>query len=227
MRPGQVERRTHDYKRHGITSLFAALDIATGKVIGKCYRRHRAIEFKKFLQLVDTEVPDELDVHLVVDNYATHKTPAIKRWLQSHPRFVLHFTPTKGSWLNQVERWFGLLSQRQIKRGTHRSVRQLEKAIRDYIDINNAEPKPFVWVKTGDEILASIVGVSLRESFFHDNSASNLIDAVDFYLEDEGDEFEASSSALRLFDFLKKPNNLTSRRGRFPDRKRLQYFFDA
>ena len=156
MRPGQAERRTPDYMRHGTTTLFAALDVASGKVVGRCFERHRAQEFKKFLQLVDEGVPADLDVHLVVDNYATHKTPAIQRWLASHPRFHLHFTPTKGSWLNQVERWFGLLSQRKIKRGSHRSTQALEKAIREYIEANNADPKPFVWVKSADEILASI-----------------------------------------------------------------------
>lgn len=156
MRPGQAERRTADYMRHGTTTLFAALDVASGEVIGRCFRRHRAKEFKKFLQTVDESVPAELEVHLVVDNYATHKTPAIQNWFASHPRFQLHFTPTKGSWLNQVERWFGLLSQRKIKRGSHRSTRALEQAIREYIETNNADPKPFVWVKSADEILASI-----------------------------------------------------------------------
>lgn len=156
MRPGQAERRTYDYERHGTTSLFAALDVATGEVIGQTFRRHRATEFKKFLDLIESSVPADLDVHLVLDNYATHKTPAIKRWLAKRPRFHLHFTPTKGSWLNQVERWFGLLSERKIKRGSHRSTVALEKAIREYIDANNADPKPFVWVKSADEILASI-----------------------------------------------------------------------
>jgi len=156
MQPGQVERRTHDYVRHGISSLFAALDIASGKVIGKCFRRHRAKEFLRFLKQIDSEVPRALELHLVLDNYATHKTPEIRHWLSRHPRFHLHFTPTKGSWLNQVERWFGLLTQRQLKRGVHRSVRQLETAIRHYIDVSNADPKPFVWVKTADEILASV-----------------------------------------------------------------------
>jgi transposase len=162
MRPGQAERRTHDYTRHGTSSLFAALDIATGKVLGRCFRRHRAREFKKFLADIDAAVPQSLDVHLVLDNYATHKTPSIQRWLVRHPRFVLHFTPTKGSWLNQVERWFGVLTQRQIKRGVHRSVLQLEKAIRDYIVISNEDPKPFVWVKTADEILAAIARFAAR-----------------------------------------------------------------
>ena len=156
MRPGQAERRTHDYERHGTTSLFAALDVATGQVIAKCYQRHRSVEFRKFLDLVDAEVPKDLDVHLVMDNYGTHKTPMIKRWLARRPRFHVHFTPTKGSWLNQVERWFGLISERQIKRGVHRSTKQLEAAIYAYIKANNADPKPFVWVKSADEILASI-----------------------------------------------------------------------
>ena len=156
MRPGQLERRSHDYTRHGTSSLFAALDIATGKVIGRCFRRHRAKEFKKFLADIDAAVPQSLDVHVILDNYATHKTPSIQRWLLRHPRFVLHFTPTKGSWLNQVERWFGLLTQRQLQRGVHRSVRQLEKAIREYIAVENEEATPFVWVKTADEILARI-----------------------------------------------------------------------
>ena len=142
--------------RSRFIEVFAALDVASGKVIGKCYRRHRAREFLKFLKQIDDEVPEDLELHLVLDNYATHKTPTVLRWLARHPRFHLHFTPTKGSWLNQVERWFGLLTQRQLKRGVHRSVHQLEKAIRNYIDVANADPKPFVWVKTADEILASI-----------------------------------------------------------------------
>lgn len=156
MRPGQAERRTYDYVRNGTTSLFAALDVATGKVIGRCFRRHRAKEFLKFLKQIDSEVPKELDLHLVLDNYATHKTPTIRRWLRRNPRFHLHFTPTKGSWLNQVERWFGLLSQRQLKRGVHRYVRELEKAVLNYIEVANDEAKPFVWVKSADQILAAI-----------------------------------------------------------------------
>jgi len=162
MRPGQAERRTSDYTRYGTSSLFAALDIATGTVLGRCFRRHRAKEFRKFLADIDREVPEGLDVHLVLDNYATHKTPSIQRWLLRHPRFKLHFTPTKGSWLNQVERWFGLLTQRRLKRGVHRSVLQLEKSIREYIAIANEDPKPFVWVKTADEILARIARFAVR-----------------------------------------------------------------
>ena len=156
MLPGVPERRTHDYKRHGTTSLFAALDTASGRVIGQLHRRHRAIEFRKFLERIDAEVPADLDVHLILDNYGTHKTPAIKRWLLRHPRFHLHFTPTGSSWLNLVERWFGLLTDKRIRRGTHRSVRELEADIRDYIATHNEDPKPFVWVKTADEILASV-----------------------------------------------------------------------
>jgi transposase len=130
MRPGQMERRTHDYRRHGTTSLFAALEVATGKVIGEIHRRHRSIEFRKFLDTIDQNVPANLDVHLVMDNYSTHKSPTIRNWFAKRPRYHLHFTPTYGSWLNQVERWFALLTQRQIKRGSHRSVVELERAIK-------------------------------------------------------------------------------------------------
>jgi transposase len=154
--PGVPERRSHDYVRHGTTSLFAALDYATGKVIGSLHQRHRSIEFKKFLQRLDTEVPKELEVHLVLDNYQTHKTPTIKRWLLAHPRFHLHFVPTSSSWLNLVERWFGELTTKKIRRGAHRSVRELERDIKDWIDNWNDDPKPYVWVKTADEILKSI-----------------------------------------------------------------------
>jgi transposase len=164
MRPGQAERRTHDYRRHGTPSLFAALDVASGRVIGETHRRHRSIEFRKFLDRIDTEVPAHLDVHLVLDNYGTHKTPATQRWLLRHPRFHLHFTPTYSSWINQVERWFGGLTEKQIRRGTHRSTRALEDAIRLYVKLNNENPKPFVWLKTADEILASIARFCLRTS---------------------------------------------------------------
>lgn len=164
MRPGTPERRTHDYRRHGTTSLFAALDIATGKVIGETHRRHRSLEFRSFLDRIDTEVPADLDIHLVLDNYGTHKTPMIQRWLVRHPRFQLHFTPTYSSWINQVERWFGLLTEKQIRRGTHRSTRALEGAIRLYLATYNADPHPFVWIKTADEILASIARFCLRTS---------------------------------------------------------------
>jgi transposase len=156
MLPGTPERATHDYKRSGTSTLFAALEVATGKVIGSLHQRHRAIEFKKFLQTLDREVPAHLEVHLILDNYATHKTPAIQRWLTAHPRFVLHFTPTGASWLNLVERWFAELTNRKLKRGAHRSVRQLNADIRAWMDTWNQDPRPFVWTKTADEILTSI-----------------------------------------------------------------------
>jgi transposase len=162
--PGVPERRTHDYMRHGTTSLFAALDIATGKVIGQLHRRHRSQEFLKFLRTIDASVPTDLDVHLIMDNYGTHKTPAVQRWLVRHSRFHVHFTPTSASWLNQVERWFATLTQKQIRRGTHRSTQQLEKAIRMYLEIYNEDPKPFVWSKSADEILASIRRFCMRTS---------------------------------------------------------------
>ena len=162
LRPGQVERRTHDYERHGTTTLFAALDTLTGKVIGECRARHRAVEFRKFLDLIEDSVPDDLDVHVVLDNYATHKAPIIKAWLAKRPRYHLHFTPTHGSWLNQVERWFGLLTQRQIKRGAHRSVAALKAAIAEFLAAHNDDPKPFVWTKSADDILASIARFATR-----------------------------------------------------------------
>jgi transposase len=156
MLPGTPERATHDYKRAGTSSLYAALDMTTGKVIGRLHSRHRAIEFKQFLQTLDREVPAGLDVHLVLDNSSTHKTPAIQRWLAAHPRFVLHFTPTSASWLNLVERWFGELTNKLLRRGAHRSVRQLNADIRAWIDSWNQDPKPFVWTKTADQILDAI-----------------------------------------------------------------------
>jgi transposase len=156
MLPGTPERATHDYKRHGTSSLYAALDILTGKVIGRLHSRHRAIEFKKFLQTLDQEVPADLDVHLVLDNSSTHKTPLIKRWLQAHPRFVLHFTPTSSSWLNLVERWFAELTTKKLRRSAHTSVPALNKDIRGWIETWNENPQPFVWTKTADQILDSI-----------------------------------------------------------------------
>lgn len=153
---GVAERRSHDYVRHGTTTLFAALDLATGKVIGELHRRHRSSEFLQFLRTIDQSVPLKLDIHLVMDNYGTHKSPIVKAWFTRHPRFHLHFTPTSGSWLNLVERWFGLLSQRQIKRGSHRSTIELEKAIRHYLAIHNEDPKPFVWHKSADQIIESV-----------------------------------------------------------------------
>jgi transposase len=156
MRPGQAERRTHDYTRHGTTTLFAALNATSGEIIGEFHQRHRAREFGTFLETIDAAVPDPLDVHLIVDNASTHKTPRIHRWLARHPRFHVHFTPTGSSWINLVERWFAALTEKQLRRGVHRSTRELEAAIRRYIALTNARPKPFVWTKTADEILASV-----------------------------------------------------------------------
>lgn len=156
MRPGQPARRSHDYKRHGTTSLFAALDIATGKVIGQCFPRHRATEFRKFLDEIEANVPKDLDVHLVMDNYATHKTPLIRAWFAKRPRWHVHLTPTSSSWLNQVERFFALITDKKIRRGVHHSVAELKADIESFIDQHNAEPKPFRWTKSADEILASI-----------------------------------------------------------------------
>jgi transposase len=156
MRPGQIERRTHDDTRHGTTSLFAALDIATGAVIGRCYPKHRSSEFRKFLDQIEAKVPADLDVHLVMDNYATHKTKPIRDWLAKRPRWHVHFTPTSASWLNQVERFFALLTEKQLRRGVHRSTRQLENDIRSFIDAHNAAPKPFRSTKSADDILAVI-----------------------------------------------------------------------
>ena len=156
LRPGQAERRTHDYVRHGTTSLFAALDARTGQVIGQCHRRRRALEFRKFLDAIESEVPAELDVHLIADNYATHKTALIRNWFARRPRFHIHFTPTSASWLNLVERWFGLLTEKQLRRGVHQSSAELEAAIYRYLDVTNEDPKPFVWTKTDDQILASV-----------------------------------------------------------------------
>ena len=156
MRPGQIERRTHDYERHGTTSLFAALNIATGKVIGQCQRRHRSQEFLKFLEAVDRQLPTEPEIHLVMDNYGTHKTPKVKRWFARHPRYQLHFTPTSASWLNQVERFFAEITRRRIRRGTFTHVRELEQAIHDYLSHHNRKPKPFVWTATANAILNKV-----------------------------------------------------------------------
>ena len=156
LRPGLAERQTHDYIRHGTTSLFAALEVATGQVIGKCQRRHRAQEFLKFLEEVDRQLPAEPEVHLVMDNYGTHKTPKVKRWFARRPRYHLHFTPTSASWLNQVERFFAEITQRRIRRGTFTHVRELEKAIHDYLEQHNQEPKPFVWTASAADILDKV-----------------------------------------------------------------------
>jgi transposase len=156
MMPGMPERRTHDYVRNGVTSLFAALDVASGQVISALHRRHRSTEFRKFLNKIDKEVPDDLDVHLVCDNYATHKTDIIQNWLAAHPRFHMHFIPTSSSWLNQVERWFAELTTKLLQRGVHKNVQALEADIRNWIKTWNEDPKPFVWTKTADEILEAL-----------------------------------------------------------------------
>ena len=156
MMPGMPERRTHDYLRHGVTSLFAAFNINDGTVISSLHHQHRAVEFKKFLVKIDKTVPAGFGVHLVCDNYGTHKTPEIQAWLAKHPRFHMHFTPTGSSWLNQVERWFGFLTDKLIRRGVHKSVQALEQDIREWIETWNQDPKPFVWVKTAEEILHSL-----------------------------------------------------------------------
>src|ERR1700734_3374721 len=164
MMPGMPERRTHDYARHGVTSLFAAFDIADGTVISELHRRHRHQEFLKFLRKIDKTVPAELDVHLVCDNYGTHKTPAIQDWLARHPRFHVHFTPTGSSWTNQVERWFGYLTDQKIRRGARKSVQALEADIRDWIENWNQNPRPFIWTKTAEEILSSLAEYMSRIS---------------------------------------------------------------
>ncbi|MDQ2750859.1 MAG: IS630 family transposase [Actinomycetota bacterium] len=156
MMPGMPEKRTHDYVRHGTTSLFAAFNATDGAVISSLHRRHRTVEFRKFLAKIDAEVPDDLDVHLVCDNYGTHKSPAIRKWLAAHPRFHMHYTPTYSSWLNQVERWFGYLTEQLLQRSDHRSVQALEKDIRAWVKAWNENPRPFIWTKSAEEILASL-----------------------------------------------------------------------
>lgn len=156
MKKGRAGTWTHDYKRNGVTTLFAALDVATGKVIGQCMKRHRHQEWLKFLRTIDRATPKELDLHLIADNYATHKHPRVKAWLAKHPRFHMHFTPTSASWLNQVERFFGLITDKRIRRGAFKSVGELETAIMDYLDHHNAQPKPFVWTKSPSEILEKV-----------------------------------------------------------------------
>jgi transposase len=164
LRPGQIERRTHDYTRHGTTTLFAALDAKSGEVLGHCQGRHRAKEFRRFLNLVDANVPPDLDVHLILDNYGTHKAPTIQRWLAAHPRYHVHFTPTSASWLNLVERWFAELDRKQLRRGNFHGTDELIATIMRYIDHSNREPKPFVWTKTADEILVSVARFCQRIS---------------------------------------------------------------
>jgi transposase len=162
LRPGQVERGTHDYKRHGTTSLFAALELKTSRVIGQLHRRHRSREFRQFLDAIEAQVPAGFEVHLIADNYGTHKTAMIRKWFAKRPHFHVHFTPTYGSWINLVERWFAELTNRRIRRGVFRSVKELESAIREYISVHNEDPKPFLWTKTADQILASIARYARR-----------------------------------------------------------------
>jgi len=164
MMPGMPEKRTHDYFRHGTTSLFAAFNIGDGTVISSIHRRHRSVEFKKFLLKIDQEVPDGLDVHIVCDNYATHKTPLVNNWLTAHPRFHVHFTPTGSSWLNQVERWFAYLTSQLLQRGVHKNIQVLERDVRSWAKNWNENPKPFIWTKTADQILQSIARLLKRTS---------------------------------------------------------------
>jgi transposase len=181
LRPGLPEQRTSDYERHGTTSLFAALDIATGKVIGECHRRHRHQEFLKFMESVDAQLPETAgQVHLVLDNYGTHKTPKVIRWFARHPRYHLHFTPTSGSWVNQIERWFAGITEKRIRRGSFPSVRSLEKAILEYLEHNNETPKPFLWTADADVILGKIqrlcerISNSSKPATVSNTSSSNL-----------------------------------------------------
>ena len=173
MQPGQLERGTHDYKRHGTTSLFAALELKTNHVIGQLHRRHRSQEFRTFLDTIEANVPAELDIHIVLDNYGTHKTALIRKWFAKRPRFHVHFTPTYGSWINLVERWFAEITNKRIRRGVFRSVKELETAIREYIDVHNEAPKPFVWTRTADQILASIARFAQRTSTARLSSRTN------------------------------------------------------
>ena len=156
MMPGMPEKRTHDYVRHGTTSLFAAFNTADGTVISSIHRRHRAVEFKKFLTKIDAQVPDDLEVHLIADNYATHKSPTITKWLETHPRFHMHFTPTYSSWINQVERFFAYVTSDLLQRSDHRSVQALEGDIRKWVKGWNADPRPFIWTKSAEQILESL-----------------------------------------------------------------------
>lgn len=167
MQPGRLERGTHDYKRHGTTSLFAALDLKTSQVIGQSHQRHRSVEFRRFLDTIEAQVPADLDVHLILDNYGTHKTALIRNWLLKRPRFHVHFTPTYGSWLNLVEPWFAELTNKRIRRGAFRSVKELQAAIREFIQVHNENPQPFVWTRTADQILDSMARFARRTLTSH------------------------------------------------------------
>jgi transposase len=173
LQPGQLERRTNDYARHGSLDLFAALEVATGRVVTRTRQHHRSVEFVQFLAAIDVEVPAEHDVHVVLDNLSTHKTPRVHRWLLRHPRFRLHFTPTHGSWLNQVERWFAGLTERQLRRASHRSTHELRAAIDAYVEVANEDAEPFIWVKTADDILASIARFARRTLAAHGRATSD------------------------------------------------------
>ena len=162
MRPGQAERRTHDCYRHGTTALFAALEVATGRIIGRCQARHRQQEFVRFLDQIEASVPAGFEIHLVLDNYATHKTPKVAAWLKKRPRYHLHFTPTAGSWLNQIERWFAKITEQRLRRSAFHSVADLEKAIRQYLETNNQNPTPFVWTASADLILGKVEALCSR-----------------------------------------------------------------
>jgi transposase len=162
MRPGQVERGTHDYERHGTTSLFAALELKTSHLIGQLHRHHRSQESRQFLDAIEAEVPAGLEVHLIADNYGTHKTAMIQKWFAKRPHFHVHFTPNYGSWINLVERWFAELTHKRIRRRVFRSVKELESAIREYISVHNEDPKPFVWTRTADQIFDSIARYARR-----------------------------------------------------------------
>src|SRR5437879_8282538 len=178
MQPGQLERGTHDYKRHGTTSLFAALDLKTSRVIGQFHHRHRSVEFRRFLDTIEAQVPADLDVHLILDNYGTHKTVLIRKWMLKRPRFHVHYTPTYGSWLNLVERWFAELTNKRIRRGVFRSVRELEAAIREYIEVHNEDPKPFVWTRTADQILDSLARYARRTLTSHPSGITSRINVT-------------------------------------------------
>jgi len=176
MMAGMPERRTHDYVRHGVTSLFAAFNTADGTVISSLHRRHRTIEFKKFLAKIDSQVPDHLDVHLVCDNYGTHKSPAVKKWLAARPRFHMHHTPTYSSWINQVERWFAYLTNDLLRRGDHRSVQAVEADIRSWVKAWNDNPKPFIWTKNAEQILDSLRRLIQRINESTNQRSRTLVD---------------------------------------------------